>query len=145
MNRRSFVRNTSLSFGAIPLFRRDWLTQFMQENPYKMKMLRNDVGIFTEKGGTIAYYISKNNIAAANTYLTKFSKIMRMILENSEYKEVSVADDLKALELYMDIERLRLNNKLRQISNKMAVNEPIRQNRGAFGPEVAVHHLMEPG
>ena len=59
MNRRSFVKNSSLGFGAIPLFGGDWLTKFMQDNPYKMKMLRNDVGIFTEKGGTIGYYISK--------------------------------------------------------------------------------------
>jgi len=74
MNRRSFVRNTGISFGAIPLFRRDWLTQFMQENPYKMKMLRNDVGIFTEKGGTIAYYISKNNIAVVDAEFPEQSK-----------------------------------------------------------------------
>ena len=74
MNRRSFVTNTGISFGAIPLFRRDWLTQFMQENPYKMKMLRNDVGIFTEKGGTIAYYISKNNIAVVDAEFPEQSK-----------------------------------------------------------------------
>jgi hypothetical protein len=66
MNRRSFVKNAGFSFGAIPLLRNDWLANFMQENPYKMKMLRNDVGIFTEKGGTIAYYISKKNIAIVN-------------------------------------------------------------------------------
>ena len=62
MNRRSFVKNAGLGFGAAPLLSRDWFSLFMQENPYKMKMLRNDVGIFTEKGGTIAYYISKNKI-----------------------------------------------------------------------------------
>ena len=61
MNRRSFVKNASMGFAAMPLLRGNWLSQFMQENPYKMKMLRNDVGIFTEKGGTIAYYISKNS------------------------------------------------------------------------------------
>jgi hypothetical protein len=66
MNRRSFVKNAGLGFGAVPLLRNDWLSLFMQENPYKMKMLRNDVGIFTEKGGTIAYYISKNNIAVVD-------------------------------------------------------------------------------
>ena len=29
---------------------------------------------------------------------------MRMILENSEQKEIPIADDLKALELYMQLE-----------------------------------------
>jgi hypothetical protein len=51
MDRRSFVKNAD-SVSAPFLLRKDWLTVFMQENPYKMKMLRNDVGIFTEKGGT---------------------------------------------------------------------------------------------
>jgi glyoxylase-like metal-dependent hydrolase (beta-lactamase superfamily II) len=74
MNRRSFVKNTGLGFGAIPLFGADWLTKFMQDNPYKMKMLRNDVGIFTEKGGTIGYYISKKNIAVIDAEYPEQSK-----------------------------------------------------------------------
>ena len=74
MNRRSFVKNAGLGFGAVPLFRKDWLSRFMQENPYKMKMLRNDIGIFTEKGGTIAYYISKNNIAVVDAEFPEQSK-----------------------------------------------------------------------
>jgi cyclase len=74
MNRRSFVKNAGMSFGAIPLLRGDWLTQFIQDNPYKMKMLRNDVGIFTEKGGTIAYYISKKNIAVVDAEFPEQSK-----------------------------------------------------------------------
>jgi cyclase len=74
MNRRSFVRNAGLGFGAIPLLRKNWLGQFFQENPYKMKMLRNDIGIFTEKGGTIAYYISKNNIAVVDAEFPEQSK-----------------------------------------------------------------------
>ena len=74
MNRRAFVKTTSLGFGAIPLFGGDWLTRFVQENPYKMKMLRNDVGIFTEKGGTIAYYISKKNIAVVDAEFPEQSR-----------------------------------------------------------------------
>ncbi len=36
---------------------------------------------------------------------------MRMVLENSEQKEIPLAEDLKALELYMQLENLRLKNK----------------------------------
>jgi LytS/YehU family sensor histidine kinase len=60
---------------------------------------------------SIGDYISKNKITIANGYLTKFAKLMRMILENSEKKEVSLAEDLKALELYMKLESLRMKNK----------------------------------
>ena len=74
MNRRSFVKNAGLTFGAIPTVTQRLVDEFMQENPYKMKMLRNDVGIFTEKGGTIAYYISKKNIAVVDAEFPEQSK-----------------------------------------------------------------------
>ena len=74
MNRRWFVKNAGLGLGAVSLLHRDWLSLFIQENPYKMKMLRNDIGIFTEKGGTIAYYISKNNIAVVDAEFPEQSK-----------------------------------------------------------------------
>lgn len=60
---------------------------------------------------SIGDYIMKNNIAEADTYLAKFAKLMRLILENSEWKEVPLRDDLKALELYMQLESMRLKNK----------------------------------
>jgi len=60
---------------------------------------------------SISDYISRNDTKAANDYLVKFARIMRLILENSEKKEVSLSDDLHALELYMQLESLRLNNK----------------------------------
>ncbi|MEO6669652.1 MAG: tetratricopeptide repeat protein [Ferruginibacter sp.] len=60
---------------------------------------------------SISDYISKNNIPEADRYLSKFAKLMRLILENSEQKEIPLQDDLKALELYMQLEALRMKNK----------------------------------
>lgn len=60
---------------------------------------------------SIGDYISKHDVKTANYYLGKFAKMMRLILENSEHTQVSLADDLKALELYMQLEALRLNDK----------------------------------
>jgi tetratricopeptide (TPR) repeat protein len=60
---------------------------------------------------SISDYIAKNNTQLADDYLTKFAKLMRLVLENSEKKEVSLSSDLKALELYMELESLRLNKK----------------------------------
>jgi glyoxylase-like metal-dependent hydrolase (beta-lactamase superfamily II) len=74
MHRRLFVKNAGLGLGAMPLLQQDWLTKFYQETPYKMKMLRNDVGIFTEKGGTIAYYISNKKIAVVDAEFPEQSK-----------------------------------------------------------------------
>jgi len=60
---------------------------------------------------SISHYMLKNDTRQADDYLTKFAKLMRMILENAEQKEVRLSDDLKALELYMQLEALRLRNK----------------------------------
>ena len=60
---------------------------------------------------SIGDYMVKNDVQKADYYLARFAKVMRLILENSEKKEIPLADDLKALELYMQLESLRLNNK----------------------------------
>ncbi len=62
----------------------------MQENPYKMKMLRNDVGIFTEKGGTIAYYISKKNIAVVDAEFPEQSKHLIDALQKDQGKPFEI-------------------------------------------------------
>jgi cyclase len=90
MNRRSFVRNAGFGFGALPLLSKDWLNTFIQGNPYKMKMLRNDVGIFTEKGGTIAYYISKNNIAVVDAEFPEQSKHLIDALQKDPGKRFEI-------------------------------------------------------
>ena len=60
---------------------------------------------------SISDYIGKNDIKTADYYLLKFAKLMRGILESSEEKEIPLADELKMLELYMQLEASRLNNK----------------------------------
>ena len=60
---------------------------------------------------SIKNYIDKNDTTKASLYTSKFAKLMRMILENSERKEIPIAQDLKALELYMQLEALRMHNK----------------------------------
>ena len=84
----------------------------VQVTDTEMKALRAQMNphfIFNSLN-SIADYINKNNIPAADLYLTKFSRLMRLILENSEKKEVPLQDDLKALELYIQLEAKRLND-----------------------------------
>lgn len=79
----------------------------------EMKALRSQMNphfIFNSLN-SIGDYIAKHNTKVADEYLTKFAKLMRLILENSEQKEVPLSQDLKALELYMQLESLRMNNK----------------------------------
>ena len=47
----------------------------------------------------------------AVTYLGKFSQLMRLILTNSGNKYVPFKEELKALKYYLDLEKLRFENK----------------------------------
>lgn len=59
----------------------------------------------------ISDYILKNKPEIADEYLGKFAMLMRMVLENSEKKEILLADEIKALTLYMELEALRLDHR----------------------------------
>ncbi|WP_158538715.1 tetratricopeptide repeat-containing sensor histidine kinase [Chitinophaga skermanii] len=59
---------------------------------------------------SIHRYIWGNNQEEASDYLTKFSKLMRMILENSQHTFIPLGNELESLTLYLDLEALRCNN-----------------------------------
>ena len=66
MQRRNFLRNTSLAMGALALHHQNLFAAMPDDNPWKMKPLRRDVGIFTEKGGTIAYLTTKKGLVVVD-------------------------------------------------------------------------------
>ncbi len=59
MQRRKFLQSSALTFGAFTINRQIILKAFVDE-PWKITMLTDDIGIFTEKGGTIAFHFSKD-------------------------------------------------------------------------------------
>lgn len=67
MQRRTFIRNTGLASGLLLLPGKQLLASLFNQPAYSLTPLRNDVGIFTEKGGTIAYCINKKGIAVVDT------------------------------------------------------------------------------
>lgn len=56
---------------------------------------------------TIDAYILRNEQDNASRFLHKFSKLVRMVLENSGHKLVPLHKDLEALDLYIQLEQLR--------------------------------------
>jgi glyoxylase-like metal-dependent hydrolase (beta-lactamase superfamily II) len=73
MHRRSFIRNTALTFGALTLAQQNILASFF-DDPWKIKMLRGDVGIFTERGGTIGFLLGKKSITVVDAQFPDQSK-----------------------------------------------------------------------
>jgi sensor histidine kinase YesM len=60
---------------------------------------------------SINKYILKSDNTNASKYLTRFAKLIRLILDNSNSKEVALSDELDALKLYIEMESLRFANK----------------------------------
>jgi sensor histidine kinase YesM len=62
---------------------------------------------------SIKLYTTQNDTKAASNYLTKFSKLIRMALENSRSETVALAAELESLELYIQMEAMRFKEKLK--------------------------------
>ena len=56
-------------------------------------------------------FILKNDSDAASAFLIKFSRLIRLILEHSNEKSISLQSELEALKLYIEIETLRFEKK----------------------------------
>ena len=73
MHRRTFLHNTALTFGALTLAQQNLFSNWF-EDPWKIKMLTDDIGIFTERGGTIAFMLSKKGIVVVDSQFPDQSK-----------------------------------------------------------------------
>jgi hypothetical protein len=60
---------------------------------------------------SIQYYMYQHDKLATNNYLTKFSSLMRKVLENSQHTSIPLRDELDALKLYLDLEMIRFKDK----------------------------------
>lgn len=59
---------------------------------------------------SINRFVLRNDNEAASNYLTKFSKLMRMVLENSKQSLIPLEEEVKCLELYIQMEQFRCKN-----------------------------------
>jgi len=94
------------------LFKQKEMELKQQVADIEMKALRAQMNphfIFNCMNSIYAY-MKNNDIQNAGAYLTKFSNLIRMVLENSLHAEVSLRADIEALELYMQMEQIRMIN-----------------------------------
>lgn len=80
---------------------------------------------------SIQTFLLQKNTEEANKYLIKFSKLMRIVLENSQYQDVPLKEDLKALELYMQLEALRLKY---SFTYEIKLDESVDQESATIPP-----------
>ncbi|MBS1635013.1 MAG: histidine kinase [Bacteroidetes bacterium] len=60
---------------------------------------------------SIQHFIITSKSDEAIKYLSKFAKLMRTILNNSEKPTVTINEDLDSVKLYLELERMRFDNK----------------------------------
>ncbi len=97
-----------------------WRTQIITANhnhklaELELKALRSQMNphfIFNSLN-SIQYFILKKEPKAAYDYLTKFSNLMRMILQNSKFKSITLKAEHDWLKTYLELENLRMENTL---------------------------------
>ncbi len=80
---------------------------------------------------TIQSFIFSDDKKNAATYLSKFSKLTRTILEYSEKESISLKEEVTSLTLYLDIEKVRFNN---DFDFTVDVDERLDQDLVKFPP-----------
>lgn len=73
---------------------------------------------------TIQAYIFTNDKIKANSYLAKFSKLTRLVLEHSERESISLSEEIETLQLYLELEKMRFkDNFYYQIQTEKVSNQ----------------------
>lgn len=74
----------------------------------------------------IQQFVLSNDARSAQIYLSKFSKLIRMFLEASKDKLITLQEELKLLDTYIELERLRFENRFEvsfEIEGSLALEE----------------------
>ena len=71
---------------------------------------------------SINMFILENNKLQASDYLSKFSRLVRLILQNSQEAFIPLDRELEALRLYLELESLRFEQKFEY---KISVNDEV--------------------
>ena len=73
-----------------------------QMNPHFIFNCLNSIKLYTEQ----------NNTEAASLYLTKFSRLIRSMLDSARSEKITLASEIELIKLYLDMESMRLKEKL---------------------------------
>jgi ligand-binding sensor domain-containing protein len=87
---------------------------------------------------TIQAYIYLNDKTKATNYLSKFSKLTRSILEMSEKEKITLSDELIALELYLELEKMRFQDEF-----EFHLNVKVPDHDSIYIPSMLIQPYLE--
>ncbi|WP_430896660.1 MULTISPECIES: MBL fold metallo-hydrolase [unclassified Paraflavitalea] len=67
MNRRLFLRSGLLTAGALTLAKQELIANLFQQPAWKIQMLTENIGVFTERGGTILFNFTADGIVVVDS------------------------------------------------------------------------------
>ena len=88
---------------------------------------------------SINRYIVKSDQATASLYLTRFAKLIRLILDNSNSKTVTLTNELEALHLYIGMESIRFE---KQFTYEIIVDEDVHPDH-VYVPPLIIQPYVE--
>jgi len=131
-----------LLFNSYKLKQKHYRTDLERKNiDIEQRLLRTQMNphfIFNSLN-SINSFITDNNSDSAQSFLSKFARLMRYILENSRKTYVPVEDEINTLELNMQLEQLRFDNKF---DFEINVDEKIDQEY-TFIPPMLIQPFIE--
>jgi ligand-binding sensor domain-containing protein/two-component sensor histidine kinase len=98
--------------------------QFIEVQQKALRLQMNPHFIFNSLN-SIQHFIIEQDEESAHMYLANFSSLMRKILENSKYNQITLSEDLATIELYLELEKLRFTN---HFSYNIDIEESINPN-----------------
>lgn len=75
-----------------------------------LRLQMNPHFIFNSLNSIQSYIVTQDTDKAVQ-YLGKFSQLMRLIMANSSYKYISMKEEIKSIQYYLELEKLRFENK----------------------------------
>jgi tetratricopeptide (TPR) repeat protein len=111
------------AFIVILLYRNSLLTQRRekQEAEYQQRIAQTEISALRAQMNphfifnclnSIQYYTARNEADRASEYLSKFSRLIRLVLENSRSEKVTLYNELETLRLYIEMEAMRFQQKV---------------------------------
>lgn len=89
---------------------------------------------------SIQYYILDKDVEPALNFLSVFSKLVRRILYNSRKPFINLDEEIKTLNTYLELEKLRYNNKLEYF---VSISENLDDAVDHFLPPMLVQPYVE--
>jgi ligand-binding sensor domain-containing protein/two-component sensor histidine kinase len=110
----------AVGLGFFVFYRRQ---QIQREKDYQLRRKMHDLEMMALRAQmnphfifncltSIQYHIIRSDLRNANNYLHKFSTLIRQTLQHSTASTISLREEIKILELYLELEKLRLGERM---------------------------------